>query len=289
MAQVTVIVPTYNRAHYLCGSLDSIFRQTWRDFEVIVVDDGSTDDTAEVIRGYPHPVRYIYQKNQGDAGARNRGLAETRTPLVAFLDSDDLWLPEKLERQTALLAGHDERTLVYCPQLAIDAEGRPVEREVRRIYTGRITTELFEHSIVAPIAILTPTELIRSVAFDTRYRVCSDIKAFLILSLTCNFQAIQEPLVMHRRHAANLSERSLANQRTKATVLEEFYFELGGREAIPRPRAMRRLSQEWRKAADAARQLGDRATAVELARKALGYQVTPRAVWAWLAALSGRR
>ena len=287
MAQVTVIIPTYNRAAYLRLALDSVFSQTWTDFEVLVVDDGSTDDTGEMLRAYPHPVRYISQKNQGDAAARNRGLAETHTPLVAFLDSDDLWLPTKLERQMALLAGRGERTVIYGPQLAIDAEGRLVGREVRPTPTGRITTELFEHSFIAPTSVFGPTELFRRIGFDTQYRVCSDIRTFLILSLTCEYLAVPEPLVLHRRHSANLSARSFENQRIKATVLEEFYFQLGGREAIPRPRAMRRLSQEWRKASEAARRDGDRSAAVELARKALGYQLTPRALWSWLAARCG--
>jgi glycosyltransferase involved in cell wall biosynthesis len=229
-------------------------------------------------------VRYICQKNQGDAAARNTGLAETHTPLVAFLDSDDLWLPEKLARQMALLAGRGERTVVYGPQLAIDAEGLLVERQVRPTPSGRITTELFEHTFVAPLTVLAPTELMRQIGFDSRYRVFSDIRTFLILSLTCDFLAVPEPLVLHRRHGTNLSARSLINQRIKATVLEEFYFQLGGCEVIPRLRARRRLSQEWRKASEAARREGDASAAVELARKALGYQLRPRALWSWLAA-----
>lgn len=287
MALVTVIIPTFNRAAYLRLALDSVFRQTWTDFEVLVVDDGSTDDTAAMIRDYPHPVRYIRQENQGDAAARNTGLAETRTPLAAFLDSDDLWLPEKLERQMALLAGRGDCTVAFATKQTIDAEGRLIDREMRPIATGRITADLFEHSFISTISVLAPTELLRQVGFDTRYRVMSDIRTFLILSLTCDFLARPEPLVLNRRHGANLSARSLVNQRIKATVLEEFYFQLGGREVIPRRRAMRRLSQQWRKASDAARREGDDSAAVESARKALGYQLTPRTLWTWLAARCG--
>lgn len=170
---MTVCIPTYNRQRYLREALDSVFRQTWTDFEVLVVDDGSTDGTDEAVRGYPRPVRYIYQENQGVAAARNRLIAETRTPLVAWLDSDDLWLPEKLEKQMALLEGKPERTIIYDPKMTIDAKGNMLRREGRPSPSGRVTTLLFEHIFVSIISVLMPTHLVSEWEGSTGVTACA--------------------------------------------------------------------------------------------------------------------
>jgi glycosyltransferase involved in cell wall biosynthesis len=105
---ISCIVPVYNNAQYVAEALDSIFAQTYRPLEVIVVDDGSTDDTAAVVGRYSDRVTYIRQANGGPALARNRGLAAARGEFVAFLDADDWWHPEKLARQMARFAERPE-------------------------------------------------------------------------------------------------------------------------------------------------------------------------------------
>jgi glycosyltransferase involved in cell wall biosynthesis len=104
---ISVIVPAYNAEKYLHETLDSIFSQDYESQEVIVVDDGSTDGTAAIAKSYPK-VRYVWQHNQGDAGAWNTGLSHATGELISFLDSDDLWLPGKSSRQAEFLAGHAE-------------------------------------------------------------------------------------------------------------------------------------------------------------------------------------
>ena len=112
--RVSVIVPLYNKAHYIRRALDSIAAQTFSDFEVIVIDDGSTDGGAALARAYPDPrVRVLVQENQGPGGARNRGVREARGELLAFLDADDEWTPEYLSTSVRLLgkAGSDVATI----------------------------------------------------------------------------------------------------------------------------------------------------------------------------------
>ncbi len=100
---VSVILPTFNRAHLICEAIDSILNQTYRDFEIIVVDDGSTDNTTEVLQRYSDRITYIKQENKGPGDARNRGIAEAKGEYIAFLDSDDIWFKDKLELQVAVM------------------------------------------------------------------------------------------------------------------------------------------------------------------------------------------
>jgi glycosyltransferase involved in cell wall biosynthesis len=100
---VSVVIPAYNRAHSVRRSVDSVLRQTYRPLEVIVVDDGSTDGTADVLHSYDGRIKLIRQSNGGPSLARNTGVAHARGEIIAFLDSDDTWQPEKLERQVRLM------------------------------------------------------------------------------------------------------------------------------------------------------------------------------------------
>ena len=100
---VSAIIPTYNRAHIVGDAVESVLGQTYSNIEVIVVDDGSKDDTLRCLQQYGDRIRVVTQGNAGPAAARNRGIAESRGELIAFLDSDDIWLPAKIERQVALL------------------------------------------------------------------------------------------------------------------------------------------------------------------------------------------
>jgi GT2 family glycosyltransferase len=122
--RTSVIIPTYNRSAYLRQAVDSVFAQRRQDFEILVVDDGSTDDTAQVVASMADPrLRYLPQANAGRSAARNRGLAEARGEYIAFLDDDDLYLPDKLAVQTAYLDDHPEAGLAAGGALMIAADG----------------------------------------------------------------------------------------------------------------------------------------------------------------------
>ena len=113
MPQVTVIIPAYNAGRTITAALESVFAQTFRDFDVIVVDDGSTDDTAVRVTEWGERVTYIHRENGGPASARNEAVRHARSPLIAFLDADDVWLPRKLERQVAYFARYPETGMLH--------------------------------------------------------------------------------------------------------------------------------------------------------------------------------
>lgn len=121
MADIAVVIPTYNRAPLLARAIDSVLSQTFAPREVIVVDDGSTDNTREVCDAYRGRVTFAPQQNAGASAARNRGVALTRSPWIAFLDSDDYWKPQHLERLAAAIAATGGRASVYFDDMAMEA------------------------------------------------------------------------------------------------------------------------------------------------------------------------
>ncbi len=118
---VSVIVPLYNKADHIAATLDSALAQTFGDYEIIVVDDGSTDASSAIAQGYGDRIRYIHQNNRGAGAARNRGLAEARGRYMAFLDADDTWRPEKLAEQVAFMEAHPE--IMWCSANSSQDEG----------------------------------------------------------------------------------------------------------------------------------------------------------------------
>lgn len=123
MPLVSVIVPTFNRRELVCQAIDSVLAQTFSDYELIIVDDGSTDGTGEAIAAYGDRIRYCWQENQGESVARNRGIALAQGEYIALLDSDDLWEPEKLQVQAAVLDAEPEVLVVGCQSWAVDEQG----------------------------------------------------------------------------------------------------------------------------------------------------------------------
>ena len=122
MPRVSVVIPTYNCEQFLDRTIDSALRQTYQDFEIIVVDDGSTDGTQSLVAGYGKAVRYVYQPNQGASAARNTALSQASGEFIAYLDADDLWLPEKLARQVEFLDAHPACGFVHTEVSVIDEQ-----------------------------------------------------------------------------------------------------------------------------------------------------------------------
>lgn len=124
MVKVSVVIPVYNGKRYLKEALDSVFAQTFRDYEVICVDDGSTDGSVAIIKGYGERVTLIQQPNAGQGAARNAGVRRGASVYVAFLDQDDRWYPHKLQQQVAALEANPRTVLAYCNSDRMDYEGR---------------------------------------------------------------------------------------------------------------------------------------------------------------------
>lgn len=164
MVTVSVIIPTYNYGRYVGQAIDSVLAQTLPVHEIIVVDDGSTDETESVLACYSDRVRVIRQRNCGVAAARNTGVASSSGELVAFLDADDTWLPLKIERQVARLLAEPELGMVHCGMREVDQAGKTV-LDYSEGLDGWLANELllFERRAIVGSG---STALVRRAAFD---------------------------------------------------------------------------------------------------------------------------
>lgn len=161
---VSIILPTYNRAYSVGQAIESVLKQTYRPIEIIVVDDGSTDNTAEVVARFGDDVRYVRQENGGVAAARNHGFAISRGEFVALIDSDDCWYPHKLEMQVAFLRKFPEAGMVWTDMAAVRDNGEQVYDAYLRIFYkayDRVRTEDFMRNVgtIGDLGVQVPTDV----------------------------------------------------------------------------------------------------------------------------------
>lgn len=210
MSKVSVIIPSFNNATYLAESLESALGQTYKDLEVILVDDGSTDNTQEVVKPYAGRVRYLYQENQGPAAARNRGIREASGEFIAFLDADDIWKSNKIEKQLRNFESHPEIGFVYCDNDFVDFEGRLIQFHAYEpiLKRGNLVLDLFcRYFIMTPSIVIRRTCFDRVGLFNEALRVGEDYEFFLKLAYFYLGDVIEEKLWMRRVVAGSLSRK----------------------------------------------------------------------------------
>lgn len=206
MPQISVIIPTYNRREYVQLAIDSVLAQSYTDYEIIVIDDGSTDGTSDALRArYGERVRLVTQTNQGESVARNRGVQIAHGQYIALLDSDDLWLPDKLAKEMAMLEGDPRLGMVFCQAWLIDAQGHLLaDRPEGESLTDRdLTLEnlCFENVIGGPSTTLLRRDIYKAVGgFDNNIHYGEDWDLFLRIAAQYRIGIIAEPLSCIRRH-----------------------------------------------------------------------------------------
>jgi glycosyltransferase involved in cell wall biosynthesis len=210
-AKVSVIIPTYNRAHYICEALDSALAQTYQNVEIVVVDDGSTDGTRAVLKGYGDKIRYYYQENQGLSAALNFGIEKSSGQYLAFLGDDDIWLPGKLEVQVALLETHPEIGMVHADIIILD-EGPKDSRFRRRklprpMPSGYILPELIIKNVIACPTVVVRRSCLDEVGFfDLDNKLSQDYDLWLRIARRFPITYLDRPLAIYRWHLNNLSQ-----------------------------------------------------------------------------------
>lgn len=203
--EISVVLPVFNGEEFLAQAIESVLTQTHPVKEIIVVDDGSTDQSLSLARRYEPRVRCISQQNQGASAARNAGIAAASGEWIAFLDADDYWLPSKIERQVAVIKEFPAAGLIYAGRLELeDGSFKKIEAKPPAWVKERI---LFENPLY-PNTVLVRRSLMLKEPWNVKLNSSTDWNMFYRLSKLCDFACVKEPLSVYRRHNASLTNRN---------------------------------------------------------------------------------
>jgi glycosyltransferase involved in cell wall biosynthesis len=242
MPAVTVIIPTFNRARFLAEAVDSVLSQDFQDLEIVVVDDGSTDETLDILQTYPS-VEVIRQHRQGVSAARNAGIARAKGAFIAFLDSDDLWLPKKLSVQVDFF-DHDLGALICQAEEIWIRNGVRVNPGRRhKKHSGMIFEPSLELCIVSPSAVMMKRRLFDEVGvFDETLPVCEDYDLWLRISCRFPVHLIETPLVVKRGGHSDQLSRTPGHDRFRVQALRKILESgrLNARQSVLAAEALRR-------------------------------------------------
>ena len=265
MPRVSTIIPTYNRPDFLREALASVLAQTYQESEIIVVDDGSTnaaqDATRQVVQEFAcvwlRPIRYLFQPRQGVSAARNQGVAASQGELLAFLDSDDVWQPEKLARQLAFFETQPRAHICQTEETWIRHGVRVNPHKKHRKPHGDIFVRSLARCLVSPSAVMLRRELFDRVGgFDTQLPACEDYDLWLRISVQETVHLIDIPLVLKRGgHADQLSHQFWGMDRFRVVALRKL-LDSGRLSVRQRHATIRMLHKKCRILATGARKRG---------------------------------
>lgn len=213
MPTVSVIIPTYQRADWVNEAIKSVLAQTYKDYEIIVINDGSTDNTTEVLNQFQDKIKLIEQENKGVSTALNIAIEKSQGQYIAFLDDDDIWLPNKLEKQILLLESNHRIGLIYSDMLLFDEKAvfpEPLSKKLP-IHVGHISWMLFifGNSVPLPSSVVVRCEVLDEIGlFDESLTHCHDYDLWLRISEKWLLSYLDEPLTMYR-----LSDTSMSKNR----------------------------------------------------------------------------
>jgi len=196
-ATVSVVIPVYNNEAYIAAAVESVLSQSLLPTEIIVVDDGSTDGTAEALKSLRNSIKYVFQENRGEPAARNRGIREASGKYIAFLDGDDLWCPNKLELQMEYLRQHPNCALVYSDMSTFDENGiidtSVKERFRMSLPSGRIFPALFMRALFGSGSVVFRRKCVDTVGyFDEGLLVGSDYEMWLRIARHFELGAVDQ-------------------------------------------------------------------------------------------------
>lgn len=232
MPRVSVVIPNFNYGAYIGETLQSALNQTYSDFELIVVDDGSTDNSLEIIRRFEDHfkgrLRLLTQPNQGVAVARNTGIQVSRGEMIAFLDADDIWLETTLEKTLGYLEAHPDCAMVYGNTEFFDsASGRSLGTDhgpgAKEPHAGNCLEPLFlDGNFIPLMTVLMRRSVFDDIGhFDTRFKVGEDLDLWMRVAGKYLIGYIPEVLTRVRRHGGNLTFQSLASDKANVLILKK--------------------------------------------------------------------
>ncbi|MEO1124749.1 MAG: glycosyltransferase [Cyanobacteria bacterium J06635_15] len=226
MPRVSVVIPAYNALPYLPKTIDGVLQQTFQDYEILVVDDGSTDGTAEWLAQHNDPkLRVLSQPNQGCSTARNLGIAQATGDYIAFLDADDLWHPTKLEKQVRCLDGNPQVALVNTGITNIDQQGNPLKGDyLPNEADSNWPNILLENPIHCGSVPLVRRSCFEQLGdFDTHLKSAEDWDMWIRIAANFQIAALAEHLVYYRIHPGSKSHRLQFHLDSRIAVIEKAF------------------------------------------------------------------
>jgi glycosyltransferase involved in cell wall biosynthesis len=223
---VSVVLPVYNRAGWVARAVESVLAQMYTNFELLVVDDGSTDDTRLVLEGFGSQIRLLEQSHTGAEAARNFGLAHARGEFVAFIDSDDVWYPDRLSRQLPLFR-RAEVGLVFGNAALVDYRRTPPVRLKRTFFDrvrpsrGRVTEDLARGCFVPFSSVLVRRELLAGAGGFTPGRVAADYLKWVELSVAWEFDYVEAPVFEYAIHPGGISHNLIETLEDRIEAFRE--------------------------------------------------------------------
>ncbi len=247
MTPISVIIPTHNRWHTLSQALVSVLSQENVLLEVIVIDDGSTDGTREMIRDRFPQVEYFFQKNQGPAAARNRGIEKARGKWVAFLDSDDEWLPGKLKAQLDFFDQHPELLIAQTEEIWVRNGKRVNPMKKHQKFGGWIFEKCLPLCVISPSAVMIHRKIFDEVGlFDESYPACEDYELWLRIASKFPVGLIEKPLIVkYGGHPDQRSHEFPAMDLFRIRALTKI-LDAGTLNSLQRDAALRELEEKIR-------------------------------------------
>jgi len=225
MPNVSVVIPAYNAMNYLPETVESVLRQSFTDFEVLIIDDGSSDHIVQwASQIADHRVRLISQENQGVSAARNTGITQAHGEYIAFLDADDLWELTKLEKQVRCLDNNPTVGLVHTWMLLVDEQGKSTGRVMKSNGEGDIWKQLVERNIIACPSVIVRRCCFEAVGiFDINLRSNEDWDMWLRIASRYPFAVIKEPLAYYRQLPGSLSKNCQVMEQAFHRVIEKAF------------------------------------------------------------------
>ena len=220
--KVSVVIPAYNAQKFVRTTIDSVLNQTYPNYEVIVVDDSSTDNTQEILKSYGNRIRWISQSHRGASAARNTGIRSSNGIYIAFLDADDAWLPQKLEEQVRLLDEHPEFGLVYSNvEYPSKENGFKLNHFVyKRPYSGKVLEKLIAGNCIPTSSVVVRRECFDKVGlFDESLTVSEDHDMWLRIASCYDISYTEKTLVTTRFFMGSLSRDEIRLQKGNLAVL----------------------------------------------------------------------
>jgi len=241
---VSIVIPTYNRADYIAETIESVLAQTYPLAEIIVIDDGSTDNTREIVAKFEPQVKYVWQKNAERGAARNHGLRSATGEYIAFLDSDDVWLPNKIEQEINIFNSNQQAGLVYSDVQIIDVHGNFLHNIKRKGFSGKVTAHLLRDNFVSIGSHLIKTQVaLASGGFREERQLSGseDWEFWVRLSTQVEFAHLPQITAKIRTHPNNTMTNAAGMERSMSYAYElvksSNYLSLTQKNILPKTRA----------------------------------------------------